>query len=217
MNHCRSTLHALLIHLAFSLKSCSALHCLLIVHGVHVGHGMTVTPQTPWLHLPLPLATHSVVMLPRYFEYHIERGVEWIRVYTPGMWQPVAESTLGPTPDRASTYRDGAGSTTLTCTCPVTAPEAPLRTRMLRPSPTRPFAYGNSGIGARVAINALVSHVHILDRQISCLMEFRPRRRLQFRMARGVNLLPRRAMIPILIGTSLIDAWTECWLKHCAC
>ena len=45
-------------------------------------------------------------MLPHYFEYHIERGVEWIRVYTPGMWQPVAESTLGPTPDRASTYRE---------------------------------------------------------------------------------------------------------------
>ena len=32
--------------------------------------------------------------------------MEWIRVYTPGMWQPVAESTLGPTPDRASTYRE---------------------------------------------------------------------------------------------------------------
>ena len=59
--------------------------------------------------------THSVVMLnstlgnerwafPRYFEYDIVRGpgisrVEWIRVYTPGMWQPVAESTLGPAPD----------------------------------------------------------------------------------------------------------------------
>ena len=32
--------------------------------------------------------------------------VEWIRVYTPGTWQPVAESTLGPAPDHASTYRE---------------------------------------------------------------------------------------------------------------
>ena len=39
--------------------------------------------------------------LPRYFEYDIVNGpastsVEWIRVYVPGPWQPVAESTLGP-------------------------------------------------------------------------------------------------------------------------
>ena len=86
---------------------------------------------------------------------------------------------------------------------------------MLRPYLTRPITYGNSGIGTRVVINDLVSRVHTLDRQISCLMEFRPRRRLQFQMARGVNLLPHRAMIPILIGTSLIHAWTECRSKHC--
>ena len=113
---------------------------------------------------------------------------------------------------------NGAGSTTLTCTCPVTAPEAPLRTRMLRVSyATRPITYGNSGIGTRVVINGLVSHVHTLDRQISCLMEFRPLRRLQFQMACGVNLLPHLATIPILIGTSEIDAWTECRSTHCAC
>ena len=48
-------------------------------------------------------------------------------------------------------------------------------------------------------------------------MDCCPRRRLQFLMARGVNLLPRQAMILILTGTSDIDAWTECCLKHCAC
>ena len=47
---------------------------------------------------------------PRYFEYNIVRGpgntrVERIRVYIPGQWQPVAESTLGPAPDDSSTYR----------------------------------------------------------------------------------------------------------------
>ena len=48
---------------------------------------------------------------PRYFEYNIVRGpgntrVEWIRVYIPGAWQPVAESTLGLAPDDSSTYRE---------------------------------------------------------------------------------------------------------------
>ena len=102
-DRCRNTLHALSLHLALSLKSCSALHCLLIVHGLPCGSGMFVLSQTLCF-----IVTHSVVMLPRYFEYNIERGpgnsrVEWIRVYTPGMWQPVAESTLGPAPDHAST------------------------------------------------------------------------------------------------------------------
>ena len=60
--------------------------------------------------------------------------VEWIRVYTPGTWQPVAESTLGPAPDHASTDRewrrvyhfdlhwprDSTGGTTH-CGCPRTA------------------------------------------------------------------------------------------------
>ena len=49
--------------------------------------------------------------VPRYFEYDIVNGpantrVEWIRVYVPGPWQPIADSTLGPTPDSTSTYRD---------------------------------------------------------------------------------------------------------------
>ena len=48
---------------------------------------------------------------PRYFGYNIVRGpgntgVEWIRVYISGQWQPVAESTLGPAPDDSSTYRE---------------------------------------------------------------------------------------------------------------
>ena len=51
-------------------------------------------------------ATQFAVMNPHYFEYHIERGVEWIRIYTPGPWQPVATATLGRAPDYASTYRE---------------------------------------------------------------------------------------------------------------
>ena len=99
VNRCRNSLPALLRYPALSLKSCSALHCLLIVHGLPAGCCMAVLSQTLCF-----IVTHSVVMLPRYFEYSIERGpgntrVEWIRVYTPGMWQPVAESTLGPTED----------------------------------------------------------------------------------------------------------------------
>ena len=33
-------------------------------------------------------------------------GLEWIRIYTPGPWQPVATATLGRAPDHASTYRE---------------------------------------------------------------------------------------------------------------
>ena len=33
-------------------------------------------------------------------------SVEWIRVYVPGPWQPVANCTLGPAPDDTSTYRE---------------------------------------------------------------------------------------------------------------
>ena len=49
--------------------------------------------------------------LPRYFEYDIVNGpagtsVEWIRVYVPGPWQPVAENTLGPAPEDPTTYRE---------------------------------------------------------------------------------------------------------------
>ena len=52
------------------------------------------------------VTTHLAVMCPHYFEYHIERGVEWIRIYTPGPWQPVATATLGRPPDYASTCRE---------------------------------------------------------------------------------------------------------------
>ena len=48
--------------------------------------------------------------LPRYFEYDIvnpaSTSVEWIRVYVPGPWQPVAENTLGPAPEDSTTYRE---------------------------------------------------------------------------------------------------------------
>ena len=50
-------------------------------------------------------------VLPRYFDYDIVNGpantrVEWIRIYVPGPWHPVAENTLGPAPDDSTTYRE---------------------------------------------------------------------------------------------------------------
>ena len=49
--------------------------------------------------------------LPRYFDYDIVNGpantsVEWIRIYVPGPWHPVAENTLGPAPDDSTTYQE---------------------------------------------------------------------------------------------------------------
>ena len=49
--------------------------------------------------------------LPRYFDYDIAHGragtsVEWIRIYVPGQWHPVAPDTLGPAPDDSTTYRE---------------------------------------------------------------------------------------------------------------
>ena len=49
--------------------------------------------------------------VPRYFEYDIVAGPgdsvsEWIGVYMPGPWQPVADFTLGPAPGLPSTYRE---------------------------------------------------------------------------------------------------------------
>ena len=45
-------------------------------------------------------------MNPQYFEYQIDRGVEWIRIYTPSMWRPVPEDASVPDPLYASTYRE---------------------------------------------------------------------------------------------------------------
>ena len=50
-------------------------------------------------------------VLPRDFDYDIVNGpantsVEWIRIYVPGPWHPVAENTLGPAPDDSTTYRE---------------------------------------------------------------------------------------------------------------
>ena len=45
-------------------------------------------------------------MKPQYFEYQIDRGVEWIRIYSPGIWRPVPEDAPVPDPLYASTYRE---------------------------------------------------------------------------------------------------------------
>ena len=53
-----------------------------------------------------PATTCLAAMNPHYFEYQIQRGVEWIRIYTPGTWRPVATDTLVRAPIYASTYRE---------------------------------------------------------------------------------------------------------------
>ena len=45
-------------------------------------------------------------MWPHYFEYHIVRGQEWIRVFTPGVWRPAAIDDSGPALDSDSTCRE---------------------------------------------------------------------------------------------------------------
>ena len=98
---------------------------------------------------------------------------------------------------------NGAESATLTCVGLVTAQEAPLRMPSHCLSPTCPFTRGNIQIGTRGDTNALVTHVQTLDRQILCTLDCRPRQRLRFRTALDVNLLPHRATILILTGTSV--------------
>ena len=128
-------------------------------------------------------ATHSVIILnstfgnerwafPRYSEYDIVRGpgnsrVEWIRVCTPGTWQPVAESTLGPAPDHASTYRDWRRVYHFDVCWPRDSTgRMPSHCR----SPTCPSTRGNIEIGTHEDTNALATHVQALDRQISCTL-----------------------------------------------
>ena len=59
------------------------------------------------------VTTHLAIMYPHYFEYHIERGVEWIRIFHTGPWQPgqlpwdVSRTTL-------PRIGSGASHTTLT-------------------------------------------------------------------------------------------------------
>ena len=45
-------------------------------------------------------------MNPQYFEYQIDRGVEWIRIYSPDIWRPVPDEAPVPDPLYASTYRE---------------------------------------------------------------------------------------------------------------
>ena len=45
-------------------------------------------------------------MNPQYFEYQIDRGVEWIRIYSPGTWRPVPDDAPVLDPVYASTYRE---------------------------------------------------------------------------------------------------------------
>ena len=47
--------------------------------------------------------------IPRYFDIVAGPGdyfSKWIRVYTPGQWQPVVDSTMGPPPELRHTYQE---------------------------------------------------------------------------------------------------------------
>ena len=143
--------------------------------------------------------THSVVMLnstfgnerwafPRYFEYNIERGpgnsrVEWMFTHRAcgSLWQNPPSAQLRTTRPHVV---NGAESTTF-----VHSP---------RDSTADALALPVSYVS--------LAHAGTPTRQISCTLDCRPHRRLRFRMALGVNLLPHRATILILTGTSDIDA-----------
>ena len=58
-------------------------------------HTMTTWSRMAWIETTWsPDNTARATTLP----VHFRRGMEWIRVYTPGMWQPVAASTFAPPP-----------------------------------------------------------------------------------------------------------------------
>ena len=97
-----------------------------------------------------------------YFEYNIVRGpgntrVEWIPVYIPGPWQPVAESTLGPAPDDSSTYREWRMFYHFEVYWPrdSTGGTSPSR------SPMRPFIHGITVTGASEDTNDSAIHPSI--------------------------------------------------------
>ena len=107
--------------------------------------------------------------------------VEWIRVYVPGPWQPVADSTLGPAPDSTSTYR----STTSKCIGLVTAREAQLWILSPSRSPMHPFIHGNIVTGTpedtkdlairtRTLRDQFSLQAHLTSRTLGCLLRQHP-------------------------------------------
>ena len=131
--------------------------------------------------------------LPRYFEHDIvngpaSRSVEWIRVYVPGPWQPVAEPW-----DRLRMTQppigNGASSTTSTCIGLVTAREAPLWALFPSQSHMHPFTHGSIVTGSPEDINgsairAPTLHVQfsLRDHQTSCTLGCPLRRHPRTRM-----------------------------------
>ena len=153
--------------------------------------------------------------LPRYFEYDIVNGpastsVEWIRVYVPGPWQPVAESTLGPAPDDTTTYREWRRFYHFDVYGLVTAREAPLWALFPSRSHMHPFTHGSIVTGSPEDINgsairAPTLHVQfsLRDHQTSCTLGCPLRRHPRTRMVADVP--PRLSMIFSLIGASDFD------------
>ena len=100
-------------------------------------------------------------VLPRYFDYDIVNGragtsVEWIRIYVPGQWHPVAPDTLGPAPDDPTTYREWRTSK---CTGPGKARAAQPQARFCNRYLTPPSTLGITGTGSPGGTNAWVVHI----------------------------------------------------------
>ena len=152
--------------------------------------------------------------LPRYFEYDLVNGHattrgEWIRVYVPGPWQPVADSTLGPAPDDTSTYREWRRFYHLEVYWPregITLLWNLFRSR----SPMHPFKHGiivtgtpEDTNGLAIRTRALRAHLSLRDRRTSCTLVCPLRRHPRALMVADVR--PRFSMIFNLIGASDID------------
>ena len=106
-------------------------------------------------------------MYPHYFEYHIERGVEWIRIYTPGPWQPVATATLGRAPDYASTYREWRKSYHFDVYLPADSTGGTAADPNVMPISYVSYHGGSTETGTHEVINALAFHYQPLDRRSS--------------------------------------------------
>ena len=161
--------------------------------------------RLPWLVCSILQYGTARWTLPHYFEYDIVNGpastsVEWIRVYVPGPWQPVAESTLGPAPEDTTTYREWHKFYHFDVYWPVTARAAPIWALFPSRSHMRPFIHGSIVTGSPEDINGSVIRAPTLhvqfslrDHQASCTLDCPLRRHPRTRMVADVR--PRLSRI----------------------
>ena len=90
-----------LLCFTLSWKNCLTLQLLCAV-----GNACVSLPQTFDCFFSCRARACLAAMNPQYFEYQIDRGVEWIRIYSPGIWRPVPDDAPVLDPLHASTYRE---------------------------------------------------------------------------------------------------------------